>query len=75
MQDEQLEILDFLRRHPPFEELPEATLQRVATSVDVRYFKAGAQDPRIRRGQPSHWHVVRSGAVEVFRRDGSCTTG
>ena len=43
MQDEQLEILDFLRRYPPFSELPEETLYRVATSVDVRYFKAGSQ--------------------------------
>ncbi len=70
MQVEQHEILDFLRRYPPFKELPEATLQRVATSVDVRYFKAGARI--LEFGEEAvAWHVVRSGSVEVFRRDGT----
>ena len=41
MQVEQLEILDFLRAHPPFDALPEEVLQRVAAAVDVRYYKAG----------------------------------
>ena len=36
MQVEQLEILDFLRAHPPFDALPEEVLQRVAAAVDVR---------------------------------------
>ncbi|WP_372656398.1 DUF294 nucleotidyltransferase-like domain-containing protein [Hydrogenophaga sp.] len=70
MQDEQLEILQFLQRFPPFNELPEDTLRQVAQSVDVRYFKAGTQI--IEFGQTATvWHVVRSGAVEVFRRDGT----
>lgn len=70
MQAEQLEILDFLRRHPPFTELPEEALAELACAVDVRYFKAGT--PIIRFGEDAlHWYVVRSGAVEVFRRDGT----
>ncbi len=70
MQDEQLEILEFLRRYPPFAELPEETLHQVATSVDVRYFKAGSKI--VEFGQEAvAWYVVRSGAVEVFRRDGT----
>ena len=70
MQVEQLEILDFLRAHPPFDALPEDALQRVAAAVDVRYYKAGEQI--IEFGQPAEfWHVVRSGAVEVFRRNGT----
>jgi CBS domain-containing protein len=70
MQDEQLEILDFLRRHPPFGELPEEKIHQVATSVDVRYFKAGSKI--VEFGQEAvAWYVVRSGAVEVFRRDGT----
>ncbi|MBR0568655.1 cyclic nucleotide-binding/CBS domain-containing protein [Azoarcus sp. L1K30] len=69
MQDEQLEILDFLRRYPPFSELPEETLRRVASSVDVRYFRAGSRI--VEFGEPAlAWHVVRSGAVEIFRRNG-----
>ena len=70
MQDEQLEILEFLRRFPPFGELPDESLHRVATSVDVRYFKAGSKI--VEFGQEAvAWYVVRSGAVEVFRRDGT----
>lgn len=70
MQDEQIEILDFLRRYPPFGELPEEILHRVAMSVDVRYFKAGSKI--VEFGQEAvAWYVVRSGAVEVFRRDGT----
>ena len=70
MQDEQLEILEFLRRFPPFDELPDESLHRVATSVDVRYFKAGSKI--VEFGQEAvAWYVVRSGAVEVFRRDGT----
>ncbi|MCV2216924.1 DUF294 nucleotidyltransferase-like domain-containing protein [Thauera sp. Sel9] len=70
MQVEQLEILDFLRAHPPFDALPEDVLQRVAAAVDVRYYKAGEQI--VEFGQPAEfWHVVRSGAVEVFRRNGT----
>ncbi len=49
---------------------PRRSLQRVAQSVDVRYYKAGTQI--VEFGQEAqYWHVVRSGAVEVFRRDGS----
>ncbi|PLC50556.1 cyclic nucleotide-binding protein [Pollutimonas subterranea] len=70
MQIEQLEVLDFLRTHPPFEALPPDLLERVAAAIDVRYYKSG--EPIIEFGQPSEsWHVVRSGAVEVFRRDGT----
>lgn len=70
MQVEQLEILDFLRAHPPFGDLPDDVLERVAAAVDVRYYKAGEQI--VAFGQPAEfWHVVRSGAVEVFRRNGT----
>ncbi len=70
MQDEQLEILQFLQGQPAFAALPEEVLHRVATAVDVRYFKAGSSI--LEFGQPAEsWFVVRSGAVEVFRRDGT----
>lgn len=70
MQVEQLEILDFLRAHAPFDALPDEALRRVAAAVDVRYFKAGEQI--VEFGQiAEYWHVVRSGAVEVFRRNGT----
>jgi hypothetical protein len=68
-QVEQLEILDFLRPSP-FDELPDEALQRVASAVDVRYYKAGQRI--VEFGDPAqYWHVLRSGAVEVFRRNGT----
>ncbi|WP_313951807.1 DUF294 nucleotidyltransferase-like domain-containing protein, partial [Accumulibacter sp.] len=70
MHDEQIEILDFLRRYPPFAELPEETLQHVARSVDVRYCQAGTRI--VEFGEEAlAWHVVRSGAVEIYRRNGT----
>jgi CBS domain-containing protein len=70
MEDEQLEILQFLQGQPSLASLPEEALHRVAKAVDVRYFKAGS--PIIGFGQPAEfWFLVRSGAVEVFRRDGT----
>lgn len=69
MQDEQLEILGFMRGHALFTDLPDDVLHTVAAATDVRYCKAGTQI--VEFGQPAHFlHLVRSGAVEVFYRDG-----
>jgi CBS domain-containing protein len=70
MQSEQLEVLDFLERHLPFTALPPETLEALATSIDVRYHKADSTI--LAFGEPAHsWFIVRSGAVEIFRRDGT----
>ena len=70
MESEQLEVLDFLQRHLPFNALPEATLHEAAKAIDVRYFKADTSI--LKFGEPAHhWFIVRSGAVEIFRRDGT----
>ncbi len=70
MESEQLEVLDFLQRHLPFTALPEENLQAVAKAIDVRYFKADSTI--LKFGEAAHnWFIVRSGAVEVFRRDGT----
>ncbi len=70
MQDEQLEILNFLQGHALFKALPEQVQHRVASATDVRYCKAGTQI--VEFGEPAQFlHLVRSGAVEVFHRDGS----
>ena len=69
MQAEQSEVLDFLRRHPPFSNLPDKELGAVANNVEVAYYRA--KSPILELGQDNHqWYVIRSGAVEVFRRDG-----
>lgn len=69
MQDEQLEILSFLQGHALFKDLPEQVQHTVAAATDVRYCKAGMQI--VEFGEPAQFlHLVRSGAVEVFHRDG-----
>tara|TARA_B100001059_G_scaffold43554_1_gene35654 strand:- start:129736 stop:131583 length:1848 start_codon:yes stop_codon:yes gene_type:complete len=66
---EQIEILEFLKRHSPFQELPADQIQQVALSIDIGYFKAGSDI--LRFNEPLHaLHLVRSGAVETFRRNG-----
>lgn len=69
MDIEQIEIMAFLQRHSPFQELPEAELVTVAQSIDIGYFRAGADI--LRFNEPLNaLHVIRSGVVETFRRNG-----
>jgi len=69
MEVEQLEILTFLKDHVPFRWLPEEELSKVATEIDVSYFRAGATILEV--GQTnSDIHIVRSGAVEIYLRNG-----
>ncbi len=69
MQVELIEIRDHLSRFAPFDELPEDTLDEIARQTQVRYFKAGTsilqQDEEI-----TELHYIRSGAVEIYRRNG-----
>lgn len=69
MQAEHLEILDFLRPYPPFRELPDEELERLAAVVEVGYFKSGSQILEYNQ-RVQDLHVVRSGAVEVLTRTG-----
>jgi CBS domain-containing protein len=70
MDTEALEIRQHLARFPPFETLPDELLDEVAERVDVTYFKAGANV--LEREQEIHdLHYIRSGAVEIYRRNGA----
>ncbi len=69
MQAEHKEIIDFLRSSPPFDALPDAALTLAAANIDVCYFKAGSSILSFGQ-QVDAWYVVRSGAVEVYRRNG-----
>lgn len=70
MEDERHDITGFLRQHAPFSELDDATLARIGAAIDVRYCKAGTRI--VEFGQDAQfWHIVRSGVVEVYRRDGT----
>ena len=69
MQVELIEIRDHLSRFAPFDELPEETLDETASQVQVRYYKAGTSI--LEPGDDiADLHYIRSGAVEVFRRNG-----
>ncbi|MCS4306616.1 CBS domain-containing protein [Rheinheimera pacifica] len=69
MEIEQIEILEFLKRHSPFQELPEPQLLQLAQSIDVGYFQAGSEILRFNEPLQA-LHLIRSGAVETFRRNG-----
>ncbi len=69
MEAELIEIKNFLAQHPPFDELPEETLEHVTRHVEISYFREDT--PIIHFGDHIHdLYVVRSGVVEVYRRKG-----
>jgi CBS domain-containing protein len=69
MEVEIVEIRDHLKRFPPFETLPEANLDEIARQVEITYFKAGTEILHFNE-DIQYLHYLRSGAVEVFRRNG-----
>ena len=69
MQVELIEIRDHFSRFAPFDELPEEDLDNLARQTQVRYFKAGT--PILEQGEEvTELHYIRSGAVEIYRRNG-----
>ncbi|KAF0866336.1 DUF294 nucleotidyltransferase-like domain-containing protein [Pseudomonas sp. LD120] len=69
MQIELQEIRDHLQQFAPFDTLPQESLDAIARRVEVSYFKAGSDI--LEAGATIHdLHYVRSGAVEIYRRNG-----
>ncbi|WP_407332586.1 DUF294 nucleotidyltransferase-like domain-containing protein [Enterovibrio sp. 27052020O] len=69
MEAEQIEIAAFLKQHAPFNELPEEVVDDVAKQVEIAYFRAGTQ--LYEYGVPiNDLCVVRSGVLEIYRRNG-----
>ncbi|WPC07216.1 DUF294 nucleotidyltransferase-like domain-containing protein [Pseudomonas benzenivorans] len=69
MQVEIIEIRDHLSRYAPFDALPEEVVDDIARQVEVGYFKAGSDI--LSYGEPiEDLHYIRSGAVEIYRRNG-----
>ena len=64
MDIELIEIRDFLAGHPPFDRLPEDTLQRLPQRLSVRYFRRGTPFPPDQPDPPCAY-VIRRGAVEL----------
>lgn len=66
---ELIEIRDHFSRFAPFDELPEDVLDELSRHVQVRYFKAGSAILE-RDEEITDLHYIRSGAVEIYRRNG-----
>ncbi|HDZ57889.1 MAG TPA: cyclic nucleotide-binding/CBS domain-containing protein [Pseudomonas xinjiangensis] len=69
MQVELLEIRNHLARFPPFDTLDEDVLDGIASQIEISYFRAGTQILEFEE-DISELHYVRSGAVEIYRRNG-----
>ena len=70
MNIELYEIRDFLTQYPPFNTLPVEALDCAVSSVEVSYYRAGSDILRY-GDRIHHLYVIRSGAVEIYRRNGS----
>ena len=69
MEAEQLEVLNFISQYPPFDELPEDQLKKIALNAEVAYFRQGTEI--LNFGDTIRdLYMVRSGAVEIYRRKG-----
>jgi CBS domain-containing protein len=62
------DIVEFLRLHPPFDDLDEPTLEGLARKVEVEFFRAGSTIFRQGAEPSKHVRVVRRGAVELVDR-------
>jgi CBS domain-containing protein len=62
------DIVEFLRRHPPFDDLAEDALEELARSVEVEFFAAAATIFRQGDKPLQHVWMVRRGAVELVDR-------
>jgi CBS domain-containing protein len=60
------DVVEFLRRHAPFDDLDEEQLEGIAAATEVEFFAAGAQIFRQGEGPIEHVRVVRRGAVELL---------
>lgn len=69
MEVELLEIQDFIRQYPPFDLLPEGALAEITKSIEISYFRAETAIIEV-NAQINELYMVRSGIVEVYRRNG-----
>ncbi|HHF2853938.1 TPA: DUF294 nucleotidyltransferase-like domain-containing protein [Vibrio diabolicus] len=69
MEAEQLEVLNFISQYQPFDDLPEEQLKKIALNAEVAYFRQGTEI--LNFGDTIRdLYMVRSGAVEIYRRKG-----
>jgi len=58
-------VAEFLKRFPPFSFLSKEVLEKVATTVEVRYLEQG--EILFRQGQPAepHFYILKEGAIAL----------
>ena len=69
MEAEQLEVLNFISQHPPFDDLPDEHLRNIALNVEVAYFREGTAILKV-GDTIRDLYLIRSGEVEIYRRKG-----
>jgi len=70
MEVELLEIRDFISQYAPFEQLPEDALLEVVKNVEISYYRADTDIINF-KDEIHELYMIRSGVVEVFRRNGN----
>ncbi|MCL1068542.1 DUF294 nucleotidyltransferase-like domain-containing protein [Shewanella olleyana] len=69
MEVELLEIRNFIRQYPPFDQLPEKALVEVSKSVEISYYRADSMVIEF-EDKIHDLYMIRSGVVEIYRRNG-----
>ncbi|GAA3910300.1 putative nucleotidyltransferase substrate binding domain-containing protein [Halomonas cibimaris] len=69
MDAELMEVRQHMTQFPPFDALSETLLDTLAGQVEVRYFKTGSAILQL-NASVHEFCYIRSGAVEVYRRQG-----
>lgn len=70
MEVELLEIQDFISQYAPFDQLPEAAQLEVVGSIEISYYRADS--PILKSTDTiNELYMIRSGVVEVYRRNGN----
>ena len=70
MEVELLEIRDFISQYAPFDQLPEEALIDVVRSVEISYYRADTNVIDF-KDSINELYMIRSGVVELFRRNGN----
>ena len=64
------EVVGFFSEHPPFNELTDEQLSSLTSNIEISYFRAGSDILKL--SDPiQDLYVIRSGAVEIYKRDGA----
>jgi CBS domain-containing protein len=59
------DVVEFLRRHAPFDDLDDGQLDELAGATEVEFFAAGERIFRQGEGPIEHVRVVRKGSIEL----------